>query len=57
LRIERLPRLGGRIALAVAFVAVVAELTNIAPRDQTLTATLRARAQQLCNPPPPGYSW
>ena len=33
------------------------ELTNIASRDPDLTAMLRAHAQALCNPPPPGYSW
>lgn len=33
------------------------ELHNIASSDPTVTATLRARAQELCNPPPPGYSW
>ena len=33
------------------------ELANIAGQNPTLTATLRTRAQQLCNPPPPGYSW
>jgi hypothetical protein len=33
------------------------EMTNVVAEQPLIAAELRARAQRLCNPPPPGFTW